>query len=262
LALLLLLAAVPAARSQHIVGIQSMPAMMHDFGMLDSLVHRHHQHMNNMHSVFSSDLLGDLYASEDTSPQSVVSAEVLGVGCTPIQTLHKSLTRRSNETVLQLRVSTTCSPSSFAALSDISAKVNDDGELTVHAVPAGADAFDQTISLPRHAEVSKITADYDEQTGVLRVSVPISTPSPISIPVSGAPAREISDSATSTAAASHEQVQDKKQGNVPEPAAGEVTTGTHPIPQETPEEARARERAVAAQIKRLEDELARIKASA
>lgn len=258
LALFLLLAAAPAARSQHIVGIQSMPAMMHDFGMLDSLVHRHHQHMNNMHSLFSSDLLADLYASEDSSPQSVVSAEVLGVGCTPIQTLHKSLTRRSNETVLQLRVSTTCSPSSFAALSDISAKVNDDGELTVHAVPAGADAFDQTISLPRHAEVSKITADYDEQTGVLRVTVPISTPSPISIPVSGAPAREISHSAASTAASPDEQAHDKKQGSVP--AAGELSTPQ--IPHETPEEARARERAVAAQIKRLEDELARIKASA
>lgn len=236
-----------------------MPAMMHDFGVLDSLVHRHHHHMNNMHSIFSSDLLGDLTASEDTAQQSVVSAEVLGVGCTPIQTLHKSLTRRSNETLLQLRVSTTCSQSSFSALSDISAKVNDDGELTVHAVPAGADAFDQTISLPRHAEVSKITANYDEQTGVLRVSVPISTPSPISIPISGAPAREIADSASKTAAASKDKEQDVE--NVDDVhVASELAAP--PSPMETPEEARARERAVAAQIKRLEDELSRIKASA
>jgi hypothetical protein len=222
---------------------------------LDSLMDQHlASHYFHHGANYAVDLLHHDFADEATpQPREVAYAEVLGVGCTPVQTLHKSLTQSNNETLLQLRVSTTCSPSSFVPLSDVSATITGDGELIVHAAPAGAEAFDQSLSLPRHADVSKIAINYDEETGTVRVSVPVSTPTPITIPVSGAPAREIADTA---AAKKHED-----KSTTASPAPSELAAPPSP-PKETAEEAQARERAVAAQIKRLEDELARIKASA
>jgi len=250
-ALLLLLAAAAPARSQHVAGFRSIPMMM---DALDSLMDQHlASHYFHRGANYAADLLHN-FADEVTSqPREVAYAEVLGVGCTPVQTLHKSLTQSNNETLLQLRVSTTCSPSSIVPLSDVSATIMGDGELIVHAAPAGAEAFDQSLSLPRNADVSKIAINYDKETGTLRVLVPVSTPSPITVPVSGAPAREIAD----TAAAE----KDEDKSTTASPAPSELAAPPSP-PKETAEEAEARERFVAAQIKRLEDELARIKASA
>lgn len=254
-ALLLLLAAATPARSQYVAGIRSIPTMVE---ALDSLMDHHlasHYFHHGDNSAFTVDLLHQDFANDAAVlPHEVAYAEVLGVGCTPVQTLHKSLSQSNNETLLQLRVSTTCSPSRFVPLSDVSATVTGDGELIVHATPAGTEAFDQSLSLPRHADVSRISINYDKQTGTVRVLVPISTPLPISIPVSGVPAREIANTA-----AAHRN--DEVRIETAAPAPSELAAPPSP-PKETAEEAKARERAVAAQIKRLEDELARIKASA
>jgi len=248
--LLLALAAGMEPASSQRISLHSVP--MHAMDPLSSIFDR---------SSASSYFLKHLDAMMDTATAAAAHhpshtyAELLGVGCTPVQTLHKSLSHTSNETTIQLFVSRTCSRPDTATvpLTNISAKATDQGELLVRAIPEGsARGFEQSFALPRHAIVTSISAAYDEETSVLRVSVPLSsTPTNVEVPIS-----------TIAAPQRHERMEqageDELQQAAISVAPAELAAPPSP-PKETPEQTAQRERFVAAQILELQKELDRIK---
>eukprot|EP00284_Hemiselmis_tepida_P019000 CAMPEP_0174915334 /NCGR_PEP_ID=MMETSP1355-20121228/907_1 /TAXON_ID=464990 /ORGANISM="Hemiselmis tepida, Strain CCMP443" /LENGTH=282 /DNA_ID=CAMNT_0016160207 /DNA_START=130 /DNA_END=978 /DNA_ORIENTATION=- len=189
-----------------------------------------------------------------------VYSEVLGVGCTPVQTLHKEIENVPSQSTVKLFVSRTCG-AGHAALSNISASTDAEGELAIAATPEGGVEFRQTLALPRNADPSTISAIYDSTLRVLTVTVKIAEPTPVDISiktVADAPEAPPPDALPSSAEPAAQPAAKQADGSAQQGARkGE---NWRKAARAAKEEVR-REQAVEDQIKKLEEELARMKAA-
>jgi len=184
-----------------------------------------------------------------------IYSEVIGVGCTPVQTLHKEIENLNSHSTIKLFVSRTCD-AGHAALSNISASTDAEGELTIAATPEGSVEFRQTFALPRNADASTISATYDSTLHILTVSVQIAEPTAVDInikTVAGAPdgpAPPDAPPAPDQAAAAKTQTEVKQEGGSNGVQGSERSDGGSPAAK------------AADQIRKLEEELVRMRAAA
>jgi hypothetical protein len=128
--------------------------------------HRWKEWVSDPFHVFASD---DPFLVEDTT--------LLGIGCTPVTSLHKSIKQGANETMVTFSVQSHCGSSRPASqgLHSIRLTVDaDEGELDVYASIADGveDELAERIALTRLADMDQISSTYDEATRLLTVKIP------------------------------------------------------------------------------------------
>uniref|UniRef100_A0A7S0TML2 SHSP domain-containing protein n=1 Tax=Hemiselmis andersenii TaxID=464988 RepID=A0A7S0TML2_HEMAN len=238
-----------------------------------------HQHNPSM-MVLDALSSFDHFFSDKASDPSLISAssygegggkaiysEVIGVGCTPVQTLHKEIENLNSHSTIKLFVSRTCD-AGHAALSNISASTDAEGELTIAATPEGSVEFRQTFALPRNADASTISATYDSTLHILTVSVQIAEPTAVDInikTVTDAPDRPVPDAPPVTHQAPAETETAVKQEGGGKGVHGSKKSERWSRAAKEAKEQAGRGGAVPTaedQIRKLEEELVRMRAAA
>lgn len=197
---------------------------------------QHHHPINIVEQMLGFSSVGHNCHADDLfdCSQSGISQTntLLSVGCTPMQTLHKSVTRGENETMLSIHVSQTCaegnapikSPKVYVEAGNII--------VTADGLPA------QRFPLGPRDDYDHVSANYEQATNILKVTIPIKSPEARQISIETIP--------------------------IPPSIAHEPTSAEEPqhaIAQEAKaiEEEKKREEFVRSSVETLERELERIK---